>query len=129
MSAEYIELEGELSRKSVAKNIQLDCDEPHCVIPERNLVAAVLWRAIRDLAISDYRRKALWWMLDAANKDSDCGYTFEQCCAYLNLDPTHLRKKVRKFGLYCEQRLREEQIQEIPRLTVVPSECIKFLEI
>lgn len=74
-------------------------DDEVPVVPERNLIADVLYRAIRDILNTEYEntknhRNAKTWMrigFPVDVHDRHVPFTFYWCCLQLDLDPVVLR--------------------------------------
>lgn len=61
---------------------------------ERNLVAAVMLRAICDITIPKQHGQALAWFKYSVDETYDDGFTFEQCCSHLGWEPKLIIQKV-----------------------------------
>lgn len=69
--------------------------EHHVHVPEKALLAAILERAVRDLA--DYaapedRRSAIAWLSQDSNEDTDYIFSFQNIIHYLHLTESQLRE-------------------------------------
>jgi hypothetical protein len=63
-------------------------EQPEIVVPERNLLRAVLLNAIADLRRpGDYNRKATEYFLST---EDDYVFSFHSVCGYLNIDPRQI---------------------------------------
>ncbi len=64
--------------------------------PERNLIAAMLSRAIMDTALADEADDAWAWMLGLGSRHSTGkgGWTFREACEVLDIDPETLLRRV-----------------------------------
>ncbi len=64
--------------------------------PERNLIAAMLARAIMDAALTDEADDAWAWMLGYGSRHSTGkgGWTFKEACEILDIDPETLLRRV-----------------------------------
>jgi hypothetical protein len=64
--------------------------------PERNLIAAMLSRAIMDAALDDEADDAWAWMLGYGSRHSTGkgGWTFREACEILDIDPETLLRRV-----------------------------------
>jgi hypothetical protein len=55
----------------------------------RELIAAVLELAVRDLKVPEHRDRALAWM----HRPADGPFSFEWCCDHLGLDAGYVRRR------------------------------------
>jgi hypothetical protein len=99
-----------LSRKHL--EIKLEDEEQKTGLPERNLMAAILERALID-AIgqslelrASLKRQARLWINERFEVLAPC-WSFEWICEQLDLDP----ELVRKFAIEHGQRLRVHQTE------------------
>lgn len=61
-------------------------------LPERNLLAEILRRAIIDLFLKgDYKRQASRWL----NEESETEFSFNWICKELDLSPTYMREFIK----------------------------------
>ena len=66
--------------------------------PERDLLAAMIYRGIRDLLYPRKRKRAMLWF-EYTGEDVNDGFTFRQCCAFLGWD--RLKTLIRLRDLYA----------------------------
>lgn len=76
------------------QNYQVDMEDLSSWSSQRDLIAAVLSRAISDLLIDDEKMQAAIWI--RSNKRSRRYITFLDACEALDLDPHQLRQAINR---------------------------------
>lgn len=82
--------------------VQIGLDEPIVDTPEKRLVAAVIEDAARILALKTMRhnehlkRQAMSWVKGGV--DSMPGFSFVECCQWMNLDEDYMRSRMLKLS-------------------------------
>ena len=87
--------------------------------PAKDLIAAMIYRALLDLLSSDLRvkREAFnWCMSNRRKKKGVEGFTFLECCEYLDLDLSELRTRIKYIHSLNKSKVRKENL------------CREFLE-
>jgi len=88
---------------------EYDCDEKEqTYIPERRLVAAVVFQAIADLICPhpEHRKQASAWI-----RYKNIGgprLTFNQCCQALDMDPDAVIKALKERGFFKEETVKSK---------------------
>lgn len=76
------------------RNLPVMENESRIPDPHRNLYSAILARALRDLEVQEYARSAEWFFM-SDDYDNDSHITFIDCCNYLDLSVTEIRRRIK----------------------------------
>lgn len=73
--------------------------------PERALLSGIILRAYHDLSSYDDRivADAIIWFQSRFHGKPSLGFTFIDCCEYLNLDPRTIYKLIDSQGLFSKK--------------------------